>query len=172
MKRLITSLLAFSLTSLALRAHEAGAEMATAANNFLAALTPEEKAKAVFDFANPDMLAPQRFATSVPQQGLFLINHPFVLERARALAARTGPVAGTSVESRIRQLYRYVLQRSPSATELRSSQRFIESELSQEAAVGGLPSSTGQDQGSAGTLKAWEQFAQVLLLSNEFLFID
>ena len=125
-----------------------------------------------FDFANPDMLAPQRFATSVPQQGLFLINHPFVLERARALAARIGPVAGTSVESRIRQLYRYVLQRSPSATELRSSQQFIESELSQEAAVGGLPSSTGQDQGSAGTLKAWEQFAQVLLLSNEFLFID
>ena len=54
MKRLLTSLLALSLTSLALRAHEAASEMATAANNFLAALTPEEKAKAVFDFANPE----------------------------------------------------------------------------------------------------------------------
>ncbi|MEO7319784.1 MAG: DUF3500 domain-containing protein, partial [Chthoniobacteraceae bacterium] len=47
--------LALSLALLTpLRAHEAGVEMAAAANNLLAALTPEEKAKAVFDFANPE----------------------------------------------------------------------------------------------------------------------
>ncbi|HEX5175766.1 MAG TPA: DUF3500 domain-containing protein [Chthoniobacteraceae bacterium] len=36
--------------SATLRAHEASAEMAQAANNYLNALTPEEKAKGVFDF--------------------------------------------------------------------------------------------------------------------------
>ena len=47
--------LALSLALLTpLRAHEAGVEMAAAANNLLAALSPDEKAKAVFDFANPE----------------------------------------------------------------------------------------------------------------------
>jgi hypothetical protein len=37
-----------------LRAHEASAEMAAAANNYLNALTPEEKAKGVFDFKDAE----------------------------------------------------------------------------------------------------------------------
>src|SRR5204862_1369535 len=42
----------------------------------------------VFDFASPDMHNPQRAETTVPQQGLFFMNSPFVVEQARALAAR------------------------------------------------------------------------------------
>lgn len=46
------------LTTLAtcgtVRAHDANSEMAAAANNFLAALTPELKAKATFDFADTE----------------------------------------------------------------------------------------------------------------------
>jgi short subunit dehydrogenase-like uncharacterized protein len=38
-----------------------------------------------FDFASPDAHSPQRYATSVPQQALFLMNSPFVVEQARAL---------------------------------------------------------------------------------------
>ncbi|NUN69437.1 MAG: DUF1553 domain-containing protein, partial [Bacteroidetes bacterium] len=41
-----------------------------------------------FDFPNPDVSSAQRFATTVPQQALFLLNSPFVLEQARALAER------------------------------------------------------------------------------------
>ena len=41
-----------------------------------------------FDFASPDTHAPQRYATTVPQQALFLMNSPFVVEQAKALAAR------------------------------------------------------------------------------------
>lgn len=41
---------AFILASVPLRAHDATVEMAQAANNFLAALTPEQKAKADFEF--------------------------------------------------------------------------------------------------------------------------
>ena len=39
----------------------------------------------MFDFANPDLHIPQRSETTVPQQALFFLNHPFV--------ARPGPGA-------------------------------------------------------------------------------
>src|SRR5262249_56748270 len=42
-----------------------------------------------FDFATPDTTSPQRYTTTVPQQSLFLMNSPFVVEQARHLAART-----------------------------------------------------------------------------------
>ncbi len=38
----------------------------------------------VFDFANPDLHIPVRSETTVPQQALFALNHPFVAQQARA----------------------------------------------------------------------------------------
>ena len=38
-----------------------------------------------FDFANPNIHAPQRVETTVPQQALFAFNHPFVIERSATL---------------------------------------------------------------------------------------
>ena len=71
----------------------------------------------VFDFANPDLHIPQRSETTVPQQALFLMNHPLVLEQVRALAA-AAEMAGTTPESRVRQLYQLALQRSPENAEV------------------------------------------------------
>src|SRR5215212_5860384 len=48
---LLLSLFAFALATVC-RAHVAGEEMAAAANKFLDALTPEQRAKATFDFKN------------------------------------------------------------------------------------------------------------------------
>src|SRR5262249_39053576 len=42
----------------------------------------------VFNFANPDQTAGRRPQTTVPQQALFAMNSPFILQQARALAAR------------------------------------------------------------------------------------
>ncbi|MEX1097952.1 MAG: PSD1 and planctomycete cytochrome C domain-containing protein [Planctomycetales bacterium] len=47
-----------------------------------------------FDFASPDAHTPQRHLTTVPQQGLFLLNSPFVLEQAER-AAGDGDVASS-----------------------------------------------------------------------------
>ncbi|MEZ6089798.1 MAG: DUF1553 domain-containing protein [Pirellulaceae bacterium] len=41
----------------------------------------------VFDFATPTTSTAQRAVTTVPQQSLFVMNHPFVIQAARALAA-------------------------------------------------------------------------------------
>ena len=43
-----------------------------------------------FDFASPDTHSPQRYTTTVPQQALFMMNSPFVIEQARALASKPG----------------------------------------------------------------------------------
>lgn len=52
--RLLPLALACVFATLPLRAHDAGAEMSAAAINFLSSLTPEQKAKATFDFGGDE----------------------------------------------------------------------------------------------------------------------
>ncbi len=95
----------------------------------------------VFDFANPDLHIPQRSETSVPQQALFSMNHPFVADRARALARRSLPedsasraVPGDEVSAedaaanrqRAQRLWQFALQRHPTAEELDAALRYVE----------------------------------------------
>jgi hypothetical protein len=77
----------------------------------------------VFDFANPDMHSPQRLDTTVPQQALFFMNSPFVVERARALAGRSDGVKNP--ERRTQELYRLVLQRPATPRQVELGKRFI-----------------------------------------------
>ncbi len=69
-----------------------------------------------FDFASPDATSPRRFVTTVPQQALFLLNHPFVLEQAHDLATRI-EVETPAPEPRVERLYQAILQRPPDAHE-------------------------------------------------------
>ncbi len=78
----------------------------------------------VFDFANPDFHCPERHATTVPQQALFFLNHPFVAGRARALA-RVTEVSGSPPEARVKRIYRRVFQRSPTLREAIAALSFI-----------------------------------------------
>ncbi len=68
-----------------------------------------------FDVADPEQHSPQRYQTTVPQQGLFLLNSPFVGEMARALAARARDV---------RELYRLALGRDASEKEVLQAEPF------------------------------------------------
>ncbi len=104
-----------------------------------------------FDVASPDQHSPQRFQTTVPQQVLFLLNSPFVVGQAKALAKRA---TGKSDEDRIRNLYHLALGRNPTAEELALGLEFI------------------RDAESKKDFGPWEQYAQVLLMSNEFMFVD
>ncbi|MDY3552586.1 PSD1 and planctomycete cytochrome C domain-containing protein [Gemmata sp. JC717] len=108
----------------------------------------------VFDVANPDTHSPQRFQTTVPQQALFLMNSPFVQEQAKSLAARKEVAAAKTAAAKVTTLYRLALSRNPTADELALATRFV----------------AGDDPKSA--FGAWPQLAQVLLLSNEFAFVD
>jgi len=80
----------------------------------------------MFDFANPDLHIPQRSETTVPQQSLFLMNHPIVLERAKTLAKTVAEVSDPAEQ--IRQLYLRTLQRPPSPAQLEDALQLVREE--------------------------------------------
>jgi hypothetical protein len=79
----------------------------------------------VFDFANPDLHIPQRHETTVSQQALFFLNHPFVAARGKALASRADFASLKSPEEKVRLLYRALYQREPSPMQAAAAARFI-----------------------------------------------
>src|SRR5207302_9686413 len=70
-----------------------------------------------FDFASPDTSAERRPFTTVPQQALFALNAPFMLEQAKALAARAEVLAAPPGPERVATLYRIALRRRPLSRE-------------------------------------------------------
>lgn len=89
----------------------------------------------MFDFANPDLHISQRSETTVPGQALFFMNHPLLLDRARALAASTadwmdeksGDKHAVSAPARVEQMFQQVLQRQASESEIAAALSFVNS---------------------------------------------
>jgi hypothetical protein len=115
-----------------------------------------------FDFASPDASTPQRFTTTVPQQALFLMNSPFVIEQAKHFAARTDVAGLQKAEDRIDRMHRLAYGRAAEADEIARGLKFV--------AAGGTIDEKGESK--TRRLTGWEQYAQVLLLANEFAFVD
>jgi hypothetical protein len=105
-----------------------------------------------FDFPSPDATSPQRDATTVPQQALFLMNNPFTLECARRILARPEIAKEADSNVRVRNLYTLLYGRLPTMEELSLGSDFIKA----------------TPAGKAG----WEGFVQALLEANEFVFVD
>ena len=110
-----------------------------------------------FDFASPDISSPQRYETTVPQQALFLLNSPFLLEQSRALLQRPEIDDETDPAEKVRTLYRVVLGRDADDDEIRQGERFV---------------TTAIDEPNRSQLSAWERFGQALMLTNEFVYVD
>ena len=97
----------------------------------------------------------------MPQQSLFLLNSPFVIAQGEAAAQGLGQDIG-GAEQGIRQLYRQVLGREPAIDELALAKRYVVDRSQLKVSSSGKSSSPNP----------WAELAQVLLLSNEFLFMD
>jgi hypothetical protein len=110
----------------------------------------------VFDIASPDQSSPRRPRTTVPQQSLFLMNSPFVIEQAQSLAARTEVTCAANDEEKITSLYRLVLNRLPDSDELAIGRQFVATAATNEEPK----------------MSVWEQYAQLLLLTNEVMYVD
>ena len=118
-----------------------------------------------FDIANPDTAVHVRGRTTVPQQGLAVLNSPLVIEAARKLAARSAPdagkmgasTAGMSDAARIAALWRAALARSPSDRELALVEAWLADNRSVPAIAG---------------FGAWERLAQAVLAAAEFQYLD
>jgi len=88
----------------------------------------------IFDFANPDLHIPVRSETTVSQQALFAMNHPFIAGRAqhlnRELEKSEIPL---TPEQRTMELFQRIYQRAPSPLETQAALNFLSSSESEPA---------------------------------------
>ena len=97
----------------------------------------------LYDFPDPIQTAPDRDVTTSSLQQLFVMNSSFIHTQSVALAKRTEGEADNA--AKLRMLFKAVLAREPSSTELDFALSYL----------------------NRGTL---EQYAQILLSTNEEIF--
>jgi hypothetical protein len=103
----------------------------------------------LFDFADPASSVDQRTGTNVPLQGLFFLNSDLAMSQAELVAKRLADGGGDDA-ARIQRAYKLLFGRPAKDTEVRLGIEFL------------------NGAGSAG----WSQYAQVLLSSSSFLYVN
>jgi hypothetical protein len=109
----------------------------------------------LFDFPDANITSERRTETTVPQQQLFVLNSPFFIGQARALAARVG-VEERDDAARVRRAYSLAYGRPVTDAELALALRYL----------------GGKDDAERNALTRWERYTQALLAANEFLYVD
>ncbi len=110
----------------------------------------------LFDFPDPNITSESRPTTTVALQQLFVLNSDFMVEQARALAKRL-EVAAPDDAGRIRKAYPLLYGRPATEREVQLGLEFL---------------TTPEDETAKAGLSRWEQYAQVLLGANEFMYVD
>ncbi len=85
-----------------------------------------------FDFANPDMTTSVRNPTTVPQQALFMMNSPFVIEQAKLMVQRTDFQSRKTDEEKVKFLFQTLYQRNPTASEVSMAQQYMAAQATKE----------------------------------------
>ncbi len=111
---------------------------------------------ALFDFPDPNIHADRRAETTTPLQKLFVMNSPFMVAQAAALADRLADQTGGDTPGAdagfIQRAYRVLYGRPPGEAELRLGLGFLRA---------------GDDHRGLR-----RQYAHMLLAANEMLYID
>lgn len=117
----------------------------------------------LFDAADPVSVVEGRMNTTVAPQALFLLNNPFVLDQVKLLAERVRRQRAGDDRGKIEWLYGHLYGRPPSPRELE---------------IGLAALQRGRDAARAGSQRpdaaelAWEEYCQVLVCANEFVYVD
>ncbi len=110
----------------------------------------------LYDFPDPVSHVASREPTTTPLQQLFVLNSPFIRERSCGLQRRLRTAGANDSAEQIRLLYPFVFARDATSDE--------------ESALLEFLAATQRD--GAAEEEAWTQLAQVLLGSNELLFVE
>ncbi|MCE9534569.1 MAG: DUF1549 and DUF1553 domain-containing protein [Planctomycetes bacterium] len=112
----------------------------------------------LFDFPDANITSDRRSETTVPQQQLFVLNSDFMLAQAKAFTARLQKEEKDD-PARIRRAYLLAFGRPATDDEVAIGQRYLAGKDSPEEAA-------------KNKLSRPERYAQALLASNEFMYID
>jgi hypothetical protein len=119
----------------------------------------------VFDFPIIQVNCTRRINSATPLQSLTLLNDEFMVENGRYLAERVVATAGEQNPSRwIETAYLLALSRAPSATELKICTENLNNQKQLY-----LKANTEPQQAVKAALG---NFCQMLMATNEFLFVD
>src|SRR5207302_10104628 len=105
----------------------------------------------------------QRTTSTVPQQALFLMNNPFLLEQAEGLARRLIS-ASSEPRQRIEVAFQLAWSRLPKPIEYERGAQYVD-EYERQSALAGVPTRRQE-------LEAWTSYARILLSANEFVYLD
>ena len=106
-----------------------------------------------FDYPDANVHAEKRAVTTTPMQKLFMLNSGFMIEQAKLLAARLTANPKDTDPTRIQQAYRLLFGREPEKAESKVALEFLR-------------------KPAATDMSRWDEYAQVLLTSNEMLYVD
>ncbi len=116
-----------------------------------------------FDLASPDNHTPVRAQTSVPQQGLYLLNSDFVAQLAEQLAARAIAETSSTDGQQAGWMFTQVFGRQPTAQETTLLNDFLKA-----ASVASVVPTDTADTTSSPVV----QLAGALLATNELAYVD
>lgn len=114
----------------------------------------------LFDFAEPTLVTGHRDVTNVPLQALYLMNGPWVQQRAAALAKRVLQEKSNQ-ETSVDRAFELCLNREPEKAEKELANAFF------QVARGSIEGETESEELQLLTL-----FCQSLLASAEFRYVD
>lgn len=121
---------------------------------------------AAFDMADPSLTTGKRDTTSGPNQALFLLNSPLVLEQSNAFARRVIDAVGEDDKEGIELAFRLVLSHKPNEVQTQAALAYLESVRSVTRAEHGAE--FPQDQVNQA---AWSQLCQSLFALPEFRYV-
>ena len=107
----------------------------------------------LFDFPDPNITSDGRPTTTVALQQLFVLNSEFMVESAKAFATRIERAADQDAQ-RIRFAVNQALGRPATDDEVHLALAFL------------------AEASDSESLTPWQQYAQALLSTNEFMFVD
>lgn len=143
-----------------------------------------------FDFADPMQTNSRRISTIVPQQALFFLNNPLVIEVSRSVVARSEVSRAPTDVEKITALHRIIFQRTPTAEEVQQAQTFLaraavmpplaapkQTKPKKQAAPGSRDEKTAslQNEGepvARAPLAPLELLVQAMICSNEFVYVN
>jgi hypothetical protein len=108
----------------------------------------------LFDAPDATQHVSHRESTITPLQTLFAFNSPLMQDTATEFARRIVAVAPSDPVAQLQWAWREAYQREPTEAEQRAVVEFL------------------QQSGSDQVLARWQELAQVVLMSNEFTFVD
>jgi hypothetical protein len=110
----------------------------------------------LFDAADSTAIVEKRIDSTVAPQALFLLNSQFALDQSKLLAARVMKEVTGDDSAKVDWLYRSLFARPPASEEL-------------EIAATAFKNAANEKMSPE---TAWEAYCQVLLCSNEFMYVD